>query len=152
MLKPSPAELLVGVADALEKTVLVSMDRGPERNQVQAAIGIVRRCAAAIAVHGPLLHAECSDLTSTLRTIAAADTELASDRATFEQVLARADAVLASAYPSLAELTEAALALRDQAAVIAVLAERRASAQLPEIRRLLERMLEREEALGLSPW
>jgi hypothetical protein len=152
MLKPSPAELLVGVADALDQTVLGSMDRGPERNQVQAAIGIVRRCAAAIAVHGPLLYAECSDLTSTLRSVAAVDTELLSDRASFEQVLARADAVLASVYPSQAELTEAVSALRDQAAVMAVLAERRASAGLPEIRCLLKRMLGREEALGLSPW
>ena len=51
MLTPSPAELLEGVADALDRTVLGTMERGDARNQVQAAIGIVRRCAAALARH-----------------------------------------------------------------------------------------------------
>lgn len=119
MLKPSPAELLTGVADALDQTVLVSMDRGVARNQVQAAVGMVRRCAAAMEVHGPLLHAECADLTATLRGVAAADAELVSDRSAFEQALVGADGVLASVYPSVGELTGTALALREHAAAMA---------------------------------
>lgn len=113
---------------------------------------MVRRCAAALEVHGPLLHAECTDLASTLRSAASADTYLVSDRSSFEQALDRAENVLASVYPSVGALTEIALALREHAAIMAVLAERHASPQLAEMRRLLERMLERERALGLSPW
>ncbi len=152
MLRPSPAELLVGVADALDQTVLDSMERGVARNQVQAAIGMVRRCATAMEVHGPLLHAECTDLTSTLRRVAAADAELLSDRTAFERTLVLADSVMGAVYPSVGVLTEAALALREHAGAMAVLAERRSSSQLGEMRRLLARMLERERALGLSPW
>ena len=35
MLRPSSAELLTGVADALESTVLDELDRGVARNQVE---------------------------------------------------------------------------------------------------------------------
>lgn len=152
MLRPSPSELLAGVADALDQTVLPALDRGPARNQVQAAIGIVRRCAAAMDTLGPVLHAECTDLVSTLQHLASADAGLLPDHASFELAADRAAAVLASTYPSLGELTEAVALLQEQAAAMAVAAEQQASPQLPEIRRLLQRMLEREQALRLSPW
>ncbi|MDA3039181.1 MAG: hypothetical protein O3C27_06560 [Actinomycetota bacterium] len=152
MLKPSPAELLVGVADALDETVFPSLDRGLARNQVQAAIGIIRRCAAAIDALGPMLHAECTDLAATLRGIATADPDLVSDRPAFELVADRAVDVLGSTYPPISELIEVVTLLRGQAAALSVAAERRASSQRPEVGRLLQRMLEREESLGLSPW
>lgn len=152
MLRPSPSELLAGVADALDQTVLPELDRGLARNQVQAAIGIVRRCAAAMDALGPLLHAECTDLLSTLQHLASADAGLVTDHASLELASNRAAAVLGSTYPSPGELTEAVALLREQLSALAVAAEQLASPQRPEIRRLLQRMLEREQALGLSPW
>ena len=79
MTEPSPAELLAGVAEALEKTVLPDLERGPIRNQVMAAIGIVRRCGGAIDRYGPFLHADCADLIATLRQASGADPALVVD-------------------------------------------------------------------------
>ncbi|MDH3683508.1 MAG: hypothetical protein OEV40_26610 [Acidimicrobiia bacterium] len=152
MLKPSPAELLADVAQALDETVLTTLARGPARNQVQAAIGIVRRCAEAVDAFGPVLHAECADLAASLRSIAAADLDLVPDRSAFDGAADAADVVLASSYPSVPDLIETALSLRHQLAELAVLAEQRRSEQLPAIRELFERMLDREDRLGLSPW
>jgi len=152
VLKPSPAELLAGVAEALDETVLATMARGPARNQVQAAIGIVRRCADAVDNYGPVLHAECTDLAASLRSIATADPDGIADRPAFDLATDSADLVLASSYPSVPELIETAVSLRHQLADLAVLAERRGSDQLPAIRELLDRMLKREHELGLSPW
>lgn len=152
MLKPSPAELLAGVAQALDETVLAAMERGPARNQVQAAIGIVRRCSGAIDTYGPVLHTECTDLAESLRSIAAADPGVLADRSEFDLAVDAADSMLAGSYPSVSELTETALSLRLELAKLATQAERHQSGQLPAIRELFDRMLEREQSLGLSPW
>lgn len=152
MMKPSPNELLIGVADALDETVLPTMDRGVPRNQVQAAIGIVRRCAQAIDSQGPVLHADCHDLQSTLNELATSEPNLIIDRATFDQAMAEATTTLALTYPPVSALAETDLALRKQLAQIAVRAEQSASNAMPTIRALFDRMLEREQQLGLSPW
>lgn len=152
MLKPSPGELLEGVAEALAETVLGELDRGEARNQVQAAIGIVRRCSAALAVHGPILHADCVDISSSLRTMVEADPTLVVDEVAFDAALESAERVLSSGYPSVGELTELDLALREVLAASASRAEAEESAQLGPLRGLLERMLKRESDLGLSPW
>jgi hypothetical protein len=152
MLKPSPAELLEGVADALAETVLGELDRGVARNQVQAAIGIVRRCSAALAVHGPILHADCLDISSSLRTMAEADPTLVIDEAAFDAALESADRVLGGRYPSVVELTDLDLELRDVLASASRQSEATGSAKLGPLRELLERMLKRESDLGLSPW
>lgn len=152
MLRPSPAELLAGVAEALEETVLTDLVRGQARNQVQAAVGIVRRCAAAIDDHGPLLHAECLDLNESLRAIAAADARLVADRTALDEPLARAAELLAGGYPPVSALTEVGLALREQLASMAVRAEAQASPQRTAISELFDRMLTRELELGMSPW
>ena len=131
MLRPSPAELLTGVADALESTVLDELGRGVARNQVVAAIGIVRRSAAAVDRQGPLLHADVADLVTSLPAIAAAEPELvpAPERAPLEEALQVSRRLLASDYPSVPELIEADLALREAAATLGVEAERTASTQ-----------------------
>lgn len=151
-MKPSPAELLIGVALALDETVLGTMERGPARSQVQAAIGIVRRCADAVDTYGPVLHAECTDLATSLRSISAADVDLVVDRPAFDQALAAAGVVLSAPYPSVSELIETALALRHELAGLAVRAEQERSEQLLAIRQVFVRMQEREVGLGLSPW
>ncbi|MGH1492704.1 MAG: hypothetical protein ACRBK7_25475 [Acidimicrobiales bacterium] len=156
MMKPSPAELLQGVADALVDTVLPTLERGPARNQVQAAVGIVQRCASAVDRYGPILHAECSDLLATLRSVLSADPGLTPEEAvgghSLDSALAKAEAVLGQPYPAISELREIGLELRDQLAQMAVRAERQQSAELPVIRELFDRMTDREQELGLSPW
>ena len=152
MLSPSPTRLLGGVADALDETVLQTLERGPARNQVQAAIGIVRRCAASFDGFGPLLHAECSDLATSLRSIAEADASVVSDRAAFDDALAAADTVLAETYPPPSALIGPALSLHRVVADVAVTAERSGSTQRSAIRDLLQRMTDRQHELGLSPW
>jgi len=152
MLKPSPAELLEGVADALAETVLGELDRGEARNQVQAAIGIVRRCSAALALHGPILYADCGDISSSLRAMVEADPSLVVDKVAFDAALESADRVLNDRYPSVVELTDLDLDLRDVLASASRHAEAIRSAQLGPLRELLERMLKRETDLGLSPW
>lgn len=156
MMKPSPAELLQGVADALNNTVLPTLERGPARNQVQAAVGIVQRCASAVDRYGPAIHAECSDLRATLRSVVSDDPSLrphpSADGQAFDSVLAKADSVLGRAYPTVSDLLEIGLELREQLAFIAVRAEQQQSAELPAIRELFKRMTDREQELGLSPW
>lgn len=156
MMKPSPAELLQGVADALADTVLPTLERGSARNQVQAAVGIVQRCASAIDRYGPILHTECSDLLATLRSVISADPGLTPqesvDGQTLDATLAKAEVLLGKAYPAISDLTEIGLELRGQLSVTAVRAERRQSAELPAIRELFDRMMDREQELGLSPW
>ena len=104
MLRPSPSELLAGVADALESTVLDELERGVARNQVVAAIGIVRRCAAAVDRHGPLLHADVTDLAGSLAAVVDADPTLgaapAMEASRAGAALTAARGVLGRAYPS----------------------------------------------------
>lgn len=156
MMKPTPTELLQGVADALADTVLPTLERGPSRNQVQAAVGIVQRCASAVDRYGPILHADCGDTLATMRSVVGADPSLApsepASRRAFEAALDKTESVLDLGYPSVTELRDAAMALHEQLALIVVAAERQRSPVLPTIRDLLDRILAREEELGLSPW
>jgi hypothetical protein len=157
MLRPSPADLLTGVADALEQTVLGELDRGFARNQVMAAIGIVRRCAVAVDRLGPVLHDDCVDLVGSLRrALAAADLEAVppAERVAFEATLAAAERVLAATYPPVADLIEQDLALRDVAARLAGEVEGQGHGRGPveSLRELFARMVDREAQLGLSPW
>jgi hypothetical protein len=154
MLRPSPSELVAGVADALEQTVLAELDRGPARNQVIAAVGILRRCATAVARHGPLLHADCVDLARSLEEAAAADPRVVAEaeREGLTSTLADAQRVLGAAYPSVPELVDLDLRLRSGAAAMAAEADRVGSPQLDALRALFARMVDRDGELGLSPW
>ena len=156
MLRPSPSELLTGVAEALESTVLDELERGMARNQVVAAIGIVRRCAAAVDRHGPLLHGDVTDLAGSLAAVVDADPALVaaqvSDARRAEAALSAARGVLRRAYPSVSELIEVDLQLREVAAALGVVAEQRGSPQVTALQALFERMVAREAELGLSPW
>ena len=154
MTEPSPAELLAGVAEALEKTVLPDLERGPIRNQVMAAIGIVRRCGGAIDRYGPFLHADCADLIATLRQASGADPALVVDSTaqSFDDVTGAADGVLDAACPQPSALAKAHTDLSNQLAAMLLRAQQTSSGQMPVLRQLLERMTAREQELGLSPW
>ncbi|MGF1599853.1 MAG: hypothetical protein ACFCVK_23570 [Acidimicrobiales bacterium] len=152
MLNPTPGRLLAGVADALDETVLPALERGPARDQVRAAVGIVRRCARAIDAFGPTVHADCVDVAGSLRAIAAADPDLVTDRVGFDVALDGAERVLAQSYPPVGDLVEVALALHAVVADVAVAVERHGSDQRAAVRALLQRMNDRQRTLDLSPW
>lgn len=154
MSEPSPSELLAGVADALEETVVPELQRGLTRNQILAAVGIVRRCSDAIDRYGPLLQAGCVDLIETLRSVSSADPNLvvASSTQRLDDALRVGDDLLNATYPRPSELAAIHAELSEHLAAIVVTAQRTDSSELASLRRLLERMSEREAELGLSPW
>ena len=119
------------MADALDETVLPDMERGPARDQVMAAIGIVRRCATGFDAYGPILHAECVDLVASLRAIIGSDADLVPNRAAVDETLAAADAVLDDDYPSVPDLVAAVLGLHTVVTEVAITAERQQPAARP---------------------
>lgn len=66
MLNPSVVDLLTGVADALEADVLGELEAGPAREQLQAAIAIVRRVARTLPGYTASLLEDIEDLRATL--------------------------------------------------------------------------------------
>jgi hypothetical protein len=155
VLTPTPAELLAGVADALTTTVLPELGPGPARRQVQAAIGITRRVAAALPELGPHLEADVADMATAMERLAvvlpglAARTDLA-DTAAVAKTQARADEPARS-------LLDLAAYDRQLQELLAEVADVVGRAEGPseadtEVRALLTRMLAREAELGLSPW
>ncbi|MFN0089769.1 MAG: hypothetical protein ACKVWR_05780, partial [Acidimicrobiales bacterium] len=65
-MKPTIAELLDGVAEALHDTVLPELEAGPARDQVQAAIGIVRKAARALPQLAAVLEEDNRDIAAAL--------------------------------------------------------------------------------------
>jgi hypothetical protein len=179
VLTPSPAELLAGVADALAATVLPELAPGPARRQVQAAIGITRRVAAALPRLGPYLAADVADLAATLERLSPAGSVGAGPPVVTEASPAGGGAGPEPAIRSLTDLADLDRRLQQALAdVIEGLARPSRSAAGPadravepapaqdaggppaddqvdadaEVRALLGRMLAREMELGLSPW
>ena len=92
---------------------------------------------------------------ASLAAIAAAEPGLVPAPASgprFEEALEAGRRVLASGYPSVPDLIEADLALREAAATLGVEAERQGSPQAAALRELLRRMMALEAELGRSPW
>jgi hypothetical protein len=138
-------DLLQGVADALSASVLPELSPGPARDQVQAAIGVIRRATRSLGGYRQFLHDDIGDLATTLAglvTPAAAGT--------LGPLLARA-AELPPSVPSLADLVALDLALREAVADLAG-SPGLTAAQEHAIVPLLTRMTDREAALRLSPW
>lgn len=146
MLNPSVIDLLVGVADGLRAEVLEVVEPGPARDQVTAAIAIVRRVARALPGLVPYLVADIDDLQATLALLGVppdATTATRPDPGT----------------DGLDVLIAFDLALRDR---LAALAEPDGASELgapelgaPERRILIDllgRMTERDAGLRLSPW
>jgi hypothetical protein len=142
MINPTIDQLLVGVASSLHETVLPDLPPGAARNQLVAAIAIIRR-AAAVGDHLPrYLWEDNRDIASVLSEVAP---PLGLD----------APAVPALAEPPpLDDLRQVNLDLQEQL----VAAHRRARADdtaemaRSALRALFERMLEREAEINTSSW
>lgn len=146
MLTPGPAELLAGVADALATTVLPDLADGPARDQLHAAIAIIRKTARALPGFAMYLHEDIADLAESLAGLGAPAELLATARA------------LPPTSPSLDELAAIDLALRTWLAGRAAesAGDQTATPVSGDAQHtmvaLLARLTEREAALRLSPW
>ncbi|MGD9752171.1 MAG: hypothetical protein AB7W59_14370 [Acidimicrobiia bacterium] len=136
MLNPSIAELLDAMADALRDTVLPALSPGPAADQVRDAVALTRRIAHAV----PRLHAYLAEDGADLaRTLDALDPR--------PDGVARSASWPTEAPPDAEALRGANLLLREELAQLIARGPADAS-----VRALLHRMVEREEALRLSPW
>ena len=140
MLNPSVIDLLVGVADGLRAEVLEVLEPGPARDQVTAAIAIVRRVARALPGLVPYLLADIDDLQATLALLGVPP----------DAAAPRPD----PGTDGLDVLIAFDLTLRGR---LAALAEPDGALELgaPERRILIDllgRMTERDAGLRLSPW
>ena len=70
MIRPSPSELLSGIAETLRESVSVSLPRGEARNQVRAAAAILRRLSSVWDRIVPAIREENRDIEATLRSLA----------------------------------------------------------------------------------
>lgn len=142
MLNPSVIDLLVGVADGLQAEVLDELPAGPARDQVQAAIAIVRRVARALPGLVPYLEADIADLRATLEELAAPDGGAPPDdgRTPREGRSASLDVLLAESR-----------GLRERLADHIEGGELGAAADAT-VRAALARLTERDRGLRLSPW
>lgn len=152
MLNPGPSQLLTGVADALGATVMDELAPGPAREQLQAAIGILRRVARALPQLGPYLQADSRDLAMTLRQLAQHTDEGVPPDGEVAEALAVTDALGSVTWPTLDELVAVNLCLRQAVADLAAGAGSVAGPSDAALRALLGRMTEREVDLRLSPW
>lgn len=144
MLNPSPAELLRGTADSLTE-VAEGLPVGLARDQLQAAIGLIRKVARALPALHPYLLADIDDLVATLAALKLPKGSVAE----FAELISRT-ADLPTTVPTLDELTIIDLQLREvAAAVAATVLNQSTDATLVA---LLKRLTEREAALRLSPW
>jgi hypothetical protein len=142
MINPSISALLDGVATSLHETVLPDLPAGNARNQVVAAIAIIRRAAAVGDRIAPYLHADNRDIATVLAEVGPA------------LGLSPPPVVPPDDVPSADELRRTNLALQQQL----VDAHRRArsassaeSARLA-LRALYARMLERESQINTTSW
>lgn len=149
MLNPSVVDLLRGVANSLAVTVAERLPIGPERDQVKAAVAILRRIAGALPGLTAALQADIRALADAV-TILDAATGPAARTPDVADALTLADR-MPPAPPSLDELLAADLALRT---ALAAFAERTDLA--PDVdaalRAELAALAARDVALGLSPW
>ncbi len=154
MLNPSVIDLLAGVADALAATVADELPSGPQRDQVRAAVAIIRRVARALPTLAPALQEDTQALAAGLRDLAALAgplTGAAVARTEVADALAVADSLPDTPLPSLDQLMAANLVLR---AELAGLAERPDLTPTVDaaLRDQLAALASREAALRLSPW
>ena len=142
MTEPTIDELLRGVAESLHDAVLPDLPVGAARNQLVAAIAIVRRAAATSADVPHYLWEDNRDIASVLRDVAPS---LGLDAPA---------APTTAEPPSLAELRQVNLDLQHRL----VAAQQRARADAgaftarTALRALFERMLAREAQINTSSW
>jgi hypothetical protein len=144
MIYPTINELLSGVATSLDETVLPELAPGAARNQLVAAIALIRRSAIAGDSIGAYLWEDNRDMTAVLSEVAPL---VGLDPPP-------ADTGGADRYPSLDELRRRNLALQHQVVAIHdTLREDSGCARAQAaLRALYERMLARESHINTSTW
>jgi hypothetical protein len=143
VIRPTIPELLDNVAASLDQTVLPELAPGAARNQLQAAIALIRRAAMASEATGPYLWADNADIAATLRKLAPPLGLLAPE------------STPACRYPTITELRERNLSLqRDLESTQQTLRtapQDQRESLTPILRALIERMVQREARLNVSP-
>ncbi len=127
-------ELLTGVADALAADVADELPDGPVREQVRAAVAILRRVARTLPGYTAYVLTDIADLRATLAALGAGEPDPELSAASELDVLITEDLRLRQ---RLAELTES----------MSLAGERDR-----HLRAALARLTEREAALRQSPW
>ena len=142
MIYPTISELLSGVATSLDETVLPELSPGPARNQLVAAIALIRRSAAASDSIGAYLWEDNRDMAAVLSEVAPL------------VGLDPPPTAVDAGYPTLDELRRRNLALQHQlVAIHDTLREDSGSDRAQAaLRALFERMLARESQINTSTW
>ena len=142
MINPTIGELLGGAATSLEETVLPELASGLARNQLVAAIALVRRCAAVGERIGPYLWDDNHDMYTVLCEVAPA------------LGLGAPPARVDTGYPTIDELRQQNRALQQQLVAVHDGLRDAADDAPPRavLRALLERMLARESQINTSSW
>jgi hypothetical protein len=142
MINPTIAELLSGVATSLDETVLPELAPGSARNQLIAAIALVRRCAAVGERIGPYLWDDNHDIYAVLCELAPA--------VGLDAPIARVDA----GYPTIDGLRQQNQALQQQLVELLDAVHDAPDDAPPRavLRALFERMLARESQINTSTW
>jgi hypothetical protein len=135
VLNPSVIDLLVGVADGLQAEVLDTIEAGPARDQVAAAVAIVRRVARALPGVTPYVLADLADVGAVLADLTGEPTAPLPD-------------------PATVGLDELFALARDRRATLASLIDERGLDERSDavVRAALARLTERDASLRLSPW
>lgn len=139
MLHPSLGELLEAMADALRDTVLPELAPGPAAEQVRDAVALTRRIAVALPQLHRYLCEDGADVATVLDALAPRPDGPPRRAAWPEEPPPPLDALIAADLSLREELAALATATTDGAAAV-------------QLRALLQRMAEREDALRLSPW
>ena len=142
MINPTISKLLTGVASSLDETVLPELETGFARNQLVAAIALIRRAAMVDERIGSYLWEDNRDIAAVLAEVAplvGLDPPQIADE---------------GGYPTLDELRRRNLALQHQlVAIHDTLREDAGSARAQAaLRALFGRMLARESQINTSSW
>jgi hypothetical protein len=142
MINPTISKLLSGVATSLDETVLPELEPGFARNQLVAAIALIRRAAMVDERIGSYLWEDNRDIAAVLAEVSPL---VGLDK---PQIADQGD------YPTLDELRQHNLALQHQlVAIHDTLREDAGSARAQAaLRALFERMLARESQINTSSW
>jgi len=142
MINPTISKLLGGVATSLDETVLPELEPGFARNQLVAAIALIRRAATVDERIGGYLWEDNRDITAVLSEVAPL------------VGLDPPPITVDAGYPTLDELRRRNLALQHQlVAIHDTLREDSGSERAQAaLRALFERMLARESQINTSSW
>ncbi len=145
-MRPTVAELLSGIADALTTDVAPHLDDVAARHQIAAATSMLRRLAGLVPQLTPYLLTDAADIATTLQAIAP-DVDDAGVRAAIATTGEELDGLdpAVSSLDELHRVHDRLLAVLDD-----VVARAPSGPGAPALRALLERMVVRERDLGAS--